>query len=248
MKTRSLLTAMLVILAATRPAAAQNEMAPPETVVMTAPETAVEAPVADPVMEKVTYLQNAWADIKYGGAAKDRKLADLQALEAEAAALAAANPARAEPMIWDAIILSTEAGVIKGVSALPKVKKAKALLEAALRIDAAALDGSAHTSLGSLYYQVPGWPIGFGDSKKAEQHLQAALVINPDGIDPNFFYGDFLLKQERYQEAVEVLHRAQAAPAREGRATADAGRQAEIAAALADAEKGLAKHRKPDFN
>ena len=36
-------------------------------------------------------------------------------------------------------------------------------LEQALAIDATALEGSAFTTLGSLYYQVPGWPIGFGD-------------------------------------------------------------------------------------
>ena len=48
---------------------------------------------------------------------------------------------------------------------------------------------------GFPYYQVPGWPVGFGDDEKAEQLLKQALAINPTGIDPNFFYGDFLLDQ-----------------------------------------------------
>jgi hypothetical protein len=58
-----------------------------------------------------------------------------------------------------------------------------------MAIDPRALQGSAYTSLGSLYYQVPGWPIGFGDDKRAEAMLLKALEINPDGIDPNYFYG-----------------------------------------------------------
>lgn len=242
-----LMTTLLLGIATAQPAFAQ--MGAPPAAFMAAPAADQEATSpADPVMDQVSALQNAWADIKYSTADKDKKLAALDKLEKQAAGVVAENPARAEPKIWDAIIISTQAGIIKGVSALPKVKNAKRLLEDALRIDAKALDGSAHTSLGSLYYQVPGWPIGFGDEKKAEEHLKAALVINPDGIDPNFFYGDYLLKQKRYVEAVAILERAKAAPARAGREVADAGRQREIAEALAEAQEGAAKGRKPDFN
>ena len=55
----------------------------------------------------------------------------------------------------------------------------------ALAIDPKALAGSAYTSLGSLYYQVPGWPIGFGDDKKAREMLEAAgyeVTDQPDGV------------------------------------------------------------------
>ncbi|MDF3024274.1 MAG: hypothetical protein K0R10_1635, partial [Alphaproteobacteria bacterium] len=121
---------------------------------------------------------------------------------------------------------------------------AKKLLEAALAQNPKALDGSAYTTLGSLYYQVPGWPIGFGDEDKAEKFLKQALVLNPDGIDPNYFYGDFLLKQKKYDEAVTVLNKALAAPDRPGRAAADAGRRKEIKAALAKAEENAGKKSK----
>ena len=248
MTTIPLMTVLLLTLAGANPAGAQigTPIADTGTTpVIAAPPT---AEVSDAVMTQVAYLQNTWADIKYGQGGKEQKLAALDTLEKEAAALVAQNPARAEPMIWDAIILSTQAGIIKGISALPKVKQAKALLEGALRLDAGALDGSAHTSLGSLYYQVPGWPVGFGDAQKAEQHLKAALALNPDGIDPNYFYGDFLIKQERYSDAVAVLQHAQAALPREGRAVADAGRQQEIAEALGRAQDGLAKGKKSAFN
>src|SRR5690606_1374441 len=125
----------------------------------------------DPVMEHVFYLQTEWAKIKYQIPDDEAKLAALSSLEEYAAKVTATYVDRAEPKIWEAIILSTDAGIVKGLSALGKVKKARALLEAALKIDPQAMDGSAHTSLGSLYYQVPGWPVAFGDRKKAEKHL-----------------------------------------------------------------------------
>src|SRR5690606_28730610 len=114
---------------------------------------------------------------------KDRQLEAIHKLEVQAASVTGKYPGKAEPKIWEGIILSTDAGIVKGMSALGKVKKAKELFETALKIDPKALDGSAYTSLGSLYYQVPGWPVAFGDDDEAEKYLKQALQINPDGID-----------------------------------------------------------------
>ncbi len=210
-------------------------------------KAAVQTAAADPVMDQIKPLQDEWAHIKYQIADKEAQLAAIEKLEAQAAQVSAANPTRAEPKIWEAIILSTDAGITKGISALPKVEKAKELLETSEKIDPKALNGSAHTSLGSLYYQVPGWPVGFGDDKKAEEHLKMGLQINPDGIDPNYFYGDFLLQDNRAEEAKTYLNRALKAPDREGRKLADAGRRQEVKAALAKAEETL-KTKKKDFN
>lgn len=202
---------------------------------MTAPENVV----ADPVATQISYLQGEWARIKYQIPDKDTQLDAIQKLEDHAAKVTAAYPARPEPKIWEGIILSTDAGIIKGTSALPKVKKAKTLFETAIQQDSRALDGSAHTSLGSLYYQVPGWPIGFGDDEEAEKHLKHALQLNPDGIDANYFYADFLLQRSRQDEAKNYFERALQAPARPGRELADAGRRQEIKAALALLEQKM---------
>lgn len=208
-----------------------------------------EAPQVSPVMEKVAALQNEWARIKYQVAGDDAKVKALQLLETDAAAVTQQFPGKAEPLIWQAIILSTDAGISGGISALPKVKQAKKLLEASLQIDAKALDGSAATSLGSLYYQVPGWPLGFGDDKKAEQYLKAALRQNPDGIDPNFFYADYLVGKKKFADAIPVLETALKAADRPGRAVADEGRRGEIRALLETArEKSGTASAKPQFN
>jgi tetratricopeptide (TPR) repeat protein len=202
----------------------------------------------DPVAEQIAFLQQDWARIKYQVAGEDAKLDAIHKLEDHAAKVSAAYPNRPEVLIWQGIILSTDAGIVKGMSALGKVKKAKGLFETALRIDPTALDGSAYTSLGSLYYQVPGWPIGFGDNDKAEKNLKQALSLNPNGIDSNFFYGDFLLQDGRYNEAKAYLERALQAPARPGREFADAGRRQEIKAALAQVQEKMKDGGRKSYN
>jgi len=183
-------------------------------------------------------IQHQWAQANYD-TPKDRQEKAFEELVAKARKLVEDNPGKAEPRVWLAIALSTDAGVNGGLGALGKVKEARAHLEAAEEIDGDVLEGSVYTSMGSLYYQVPGWPIGFGDDKKAEQYLKKALAINPDGIDPNYFYGDFLLEEGQYREAVEYLSKARMAPPRPGRPLADQGRHAEIEAKLAQARKKL---------
>ena len=183
-------------------------------------------------------LQTRWAEINYQTPEKQREEAFAK-LVTQADAALASEPKAPELLIWRGIILSTEAGAKGGLGALGLVKEAKTNLEQAMAIDPQALAGSAYTSLGSLYYQVPGWPIGFGDDEKAEKMLTQALAINPDGLDPNYFYGDFLQRQKRYEEARAALEKALAAKDRPGRELADNGRRAEATALLQQVESKL---------
>ncbi len=183
-------------------------------------------------------IQMHWAEINYQTPEAKREAAFAK-LADEAKQVVAAEPNAAELHIWHGIVLSTWAGAKGGLGALALVKQAKAEFEKAIELDATALDGSAYTSLASLYYQVPGWPIGFGDEDKAEALFQQALALNPNGIDPNYFHGDFLLRQKRYGEARTALEKALAAPARPGREVADAGRRDEARALLAQVKEKL---------
>ena len=184
------------------------------------------------VDDEVRDLQNEWAEIKYRRPKAEQEKS-FEALSQTAAAVRDKYAARAEPAIWYGIIVASYAGAKGGVSALSLVKDAKKALEQAIEIDRRSLDGSAYTSLGSLYYQVPGWPIGFGDDKKAMEMLESALAINPEGIDPNFFMGDFLYRKGDYEGARRALSKALKAPPRPGRALADEGRRREIEELLA---------------
>jgi tetratricopeptide (TPR) repeat protein len=180
-------------------------------------------------------IQQDWAKVNYEVAGEDRKGAGFEALAQRAQSLVAANPGRAEPLIWQGIVLSTWAGVKGGLGALSLAKQARDALESALKIDPSALEGSAYTSLGTLYYKVPGFPIGFGDHKKARQLLEAALKVNPDGIDSNYYYGEYLFDEDRYADAMVYLNRALAAAPRPNREIADRGRRVEIESLLGKA-------------
>ncbi len=182
-------------------------------------------------------LQTRWAEIKYQLPENERESA-FEKLVAEAQQLRTTN-AGAPYLIWEAIIRSTYAGAKGGLGALEQVKQAKKLLEEAITLDPAAMNGSAYTSLGSLYYQVPGWPVGFGDDKKAKEMLLKGLSYNPDGIDSNYFYGDYLLTQKEYQQALAAFEKALKAAPRLGRESADAGRKTEVLAAMEKAKKHL---------
>ena len=185
------------------------------------------APAAQDVNAAIVELQHGWAHAKYQvpESAQDQAYKELVAKAEQAVR---DFPDRAEPLGWSAIILSSYAGVQGTFDALKSVEQARDQLVAAAKIDDKALNGGIMTSLGALYYKVPGWPIGFGNDKKAKEFLERGLALNPTGIDQNYFYGDFLLDQGDKEAARTYLTRALNAPPRPGREDADAGRRQEI--------------------
>ena len=187
---------------------------------------------ADDFTTTLAKIQTDWAVANYAIKDSDLQANAVAALSERTRAFVTANPNRAEALIWDGIVESTWAGASGGLSALRHAKQARRQFEAALKIDASALDGSAYTSLGTLYHKVPGFPIGFGSKKKARQYLQKALELNPEGIDANFFYAEYLLDQGESAAAREHLQRGLRASDRPGRQLADEGRRAEIRSLL----------------
>ena len=186
----------------------------------------VGASVADEMGDAIAELQHAWVKGYYGTPAKQQE-DYFEALQAKAHQITEKFPGRAEPLIWEGIITSTHAKYQSIFSAGGTAKKARDLLLSAEKINPNALDGSALTSLGSLYYKVPRFG-SFGDYDKAREYLERALKVNPDGIDQNFFYGEFLSIKGDKALAIEHLKKALAPPARPGRELADNGRRGEI--------------------
>lgn len=187
--------------------------------------------LADDVAE-YRQLQDRWAEANYQMQGKEQ-LQAFEQLSRQADDLKTRFPDSAGVWIWSGIVKSTFAGAKGGLGALSIAKESRRDLEKALALDSQALDGSAYTSLGTLYYSVPGWPVGFGDEDKAEALLSQALKLAPENIDANYFYAEFKRKQKDFATAREYYLKAQAAPARAGREVADAGRQTEISTALA---------------
>lgn len=181
--------------------------------------------------QHLSAIQQRWAQIQYQMPEAQRAAA-FEKLAGDAETFTREQPQAAEAWIWNGIVTSSWAGATGGLGALGKVKAARASLEKALALDSNALQGSAYTSLGALYDRVPGWPIGFGDSDKADELLRKALRLNPEGIDSNYFWGDHLYRQGHYVEARAALQKALQAQPRPGSEVADQGRRGEIDALL----------------
>lgn len=187
----------------------------------------------------VAAVRDRWAVVNYD-LPKPQREAAFEALSRQAAAARTAQPKDAGALIWEGIVLSSYAGERGGLGALKLAKAAKADFEQAIRLAPGALDGSAYVSLAVLYHQVPGWPLGFGDDDKAQDLFNHGLQASPDGIDANYFYGQYLLDKGDWKRAATALQKAIDAPARPGRERADQGRRREAAALLARARDKLA--------
>jgi hypothetical protein len=90
-----------------------------------------------------------------------------------------------------------------------------------------------------FYQKNLAWPIDFGNSKMDRRYLQSDLVINPRGIDPNYFYGEFLYDKRHYTEAKKYLELAMQAAPRQGRPLADKSRQQEVTRILDKVNKKI---------
>ncbi len=156
---------------------------------------------ADSPAEAARQIGQRWDAITYHWPRTQREqgltelLSDIHRLEQR-------YPRQPKLLIWEAIALVTRAGISPNIGTLGDLDKAKNLLLKSLETDPTALDGAAYLTLACLYFKAPGWPLSFGDDKKAEAYFKKALTLNPDGIESNYYYGHFLSKTDRTQEAM----------------------------------------------
>jgi tetratricopeptide (TPR) repeat protein len=184
------------------------------------PLSTAHAGSIDPALDaEILRIQGTWENIKFKEKDANQQFKDITALAKSADAVVAKYPDRAEPLIWDGIVTSESAGM--------------ASMFSAEKIDPSALDAGAPTSLGVLYYRVPGFPVGFGNTEIAAKYLKDALQLAPDGMDANYFSGDFLVEQGQYQKAKIVLEHALTLPPRPDRPDWDYHRRAVIRELLA---------------
>jgi hypothetical protein len=190
--------------------------------------------------ELVRPIQERWAEIKYR-APENQRAEQFHSLAVAARALAVENPYLAEPLVWEGIVLAAEAEARYGLEAYWLARKGRESFDESLKLDERALNAAAYAGLARLHAQALLWPFGFGSKNKvhAEKYFAKSLAISPDGIDPNFFYGEYLLGLYRLPEARDRLALALKAPRRPGRELADSGRLEEIHAALAKIDKDL---------
>jgi len=182
--------------------------------------------------EDVKAVNDNWARISYTMNGSSHQTVALAQLDKQAAQLVARYPNQAEPLLWQGIVVSEEANRANIFHKLGLATRARDIIAKAYAINPRAANGGAAMSLAVLYYKVPGAPIGFGDTKRARQLLLQALAIDPDGLDANYFWGDYLNDQGDTAGAKAALQKALRAPHDPARPIWDAGRRREVQALL----------------
>ncbi|WP_148293643.1 hypothetical protein [Azospirillum sp. B4] len=209
----------------------------PASAAITAP---VAGQAADPAMaQDVTQLLRDWSAVKYQMHDDKAQAAKMRDLLARAADIQTRYPGRAEPLITTGLILGSIAGYEQNAGSLDLVRKARDLFEQVDKIDPTAMEGAAAVNLGSLYYLMPGFPIGFGSDSKARKYLERGIAISPNGLESNYFYGEFLSQQGEYERSAKVLAHALDAPVSVTQPVWDAGRRAEARELLASVRQKL---------
>ena len=197
---------------------------------------------ADALDLAVQKIESEWAHIHYN-VAKEQQAPAYKHLLIEVKALSVQHPDKAELIIQQAIIVASNAENIDALSALNAIHHARDLLLRAIKLDPNASEGAAFVTLGSLYYMVPSWPIAYGDNDKARKMLKKALAINPNTIDANYFYGDFLVSQGQQSEALTYFRRAVLIPVRATQVFADSQLRAQAKQAIIENSQLIAVNK-----
>ncbi|MFT6032411.1 MAG: tetratricopeptide (TPR) repeat protein [Arenicella sp.] len=176
----------------------------------------------------------------------DARIKRLAELLPHSEALARKNSDNAGFQMMAGFYNAQYAGYTGGIGALKYAKAARRFLEKSTALDPTLHSSSAHSVLASLYAQVPSWPIGFGDKKKALKNYQAALRLSPTAFDSNYTYAKYLYSQKKYAEAKTYLQKAAMAPARPDRPKADEYAKEMIPKLLAELNQKLASRKQSD--
>jgi tetratricopeptide (TPR) repeat protein len=188
-------------------------------------------------------LARRWDHVNFEIADPARAETEADALERDAEALAKNHPGQPEPLIWEAAAVLAKADARRNLSSLPLAGRARRLLERAVAEGASGEEGAfAYAVLGTLYGEMPGFPLGFGDRDRARADFQKALAMAPANVEVNVLWGDFLLHHRDFADAEAAAKRALNAPARPGRPVGDRYRRQEAQALLAKAQRG--EHRR----
>jgi tetratricopeptide (TPR) repeat protein len=142
----------------------------------------------------------------------------IDAIRTRAEALAVQFPKRAEPLIWQGWAWCEYGALKQGLRGFQAFKDCRKKVEEGLAIDPSVFKGRPYVSLGILYSQMPGFPMGFGDTTKARGFFQKALAADPSNIEANYAYGKFLYDEdENSKEAIRYLEIVTKSPQTPGR-------------------------------
>lgn len=156
---------------------------------------------ASPLMDEINSIESEWANVFYHlSKTDDMAKKEYSRLISKAQHLGMRYPDATEPVFWEANILASRAEHENIFTALASINTAKTLLKKVIQKDASTLGGAALVTLSILYYEMP---LIYNDSSMAERYLKQALKINPNGVDPNYYYAEFLRSIDKIMLAIK---------------------------------------------
>ena len=186
------------------------------TVLLVALSVYAQASETPSLKSELLRLAHDWEHVKLQVSDRDDQERQMASLAQRAGQIGKQYENIPDPIVWIGIITSEQASIANDngspIKALELAKRARDILEEVEKTNPETMDAGAPTTLGVLYDRVPGFPIGFGDKARARYYLQEAIRSAPNGLDANFFYGDFLYKHGEQSEAVRILERALTLP------------------------------------
>ena len=156
--------------------------------------------LAAPLEDTINTFESAWAAIYYRQD-NTAKVRDYDQLLLTIKNSYADYPHQPELIFFEALVTASRAEYIDRLAALDSIAYVRTILSQIITIKPTTMAGSAYVVLATLYHQAPAWPIAFGDDKKAEEFFKTALIINPNSLDGNYYYGQFLVAKNALKEA-----------------------------------------------
>lgn len=168
---------------------------------------------AESLKDSLKNIEMEWAKIYYEQPRQKQQAAYPMLLN-KMQQLVKIDPNDAGVIYWTALIKASYAAHQNPVAALETINEVRDLLNKAIAINPKVMSGAAYVVLGTLYDKAPQWPISFGDDAIAKKMLETALEISPEGVESNYFYGEFLLDHDDIQAAEIYFKKALSAPVR----------------------------------
>jgi tetratricopeptide (TPR) repeat protein len=213
------------------------------TLLLGALSVSAQAGESPSLKSELLRLAHDWEHVKLQVIDRDDQERQMASLAQRAEKISQQYENIPDPIVWIGIITGEQASLANEndspLKALELAKRARDILEMVEKTDPATMDAGAPTTLGLLYDKVPGFPIGFGDKVKARLYLQEAVRYAPNGLDANYFYGDFLYRNGEQVEAVKVLEHALTLPELSNRPIWDRSRRAEIRKILSELQNAI---------
>ena len=99
-------------------------------------------------------------------------------------------------------------GVVRGImSSLFYLKDLEKSGKKAVDLDETYFHGAPLRLLGRFYHQVPGFPIGPGDNKKALKMLERAVELGPEFYMNHVYLADVLISRYKKADAKKLLNK-----------------------------------------